>query len=147
MVGIVGKRWNDPEYLSELAQAEGSPRLIKFWRSPVFREKFRNVPAVLLARLSEMASEVPVTDLGRRMYYERVHALLAVEAVATRADVATILSDSPSDAEKRLGRVIGQAFHQGCTLADVAMAARLPADQVVAIGKRTIRGTGWLQRI
>jgi hypothetical protein len=148
MVGIVGKRWNNPEYLSKLTQTEGSPRLIKFWRSPVFREKFRNVPAVLLPRLSEMASEVPVTDLGRRMYYERVHALLAVEAVATRADVATLqLADSPSDAERRLGRVIGQAFHQGCTLADVAMAARLPADQVVAIGKRTIRGTGWLQRI
>jgi hypothetical protein len=41
----------------------------------------------------------------------------------------------------------GQAFHQGCQLADVALAAGLSNDQVVAIGKRTIRRTGWLKRI
>ena len=144
----MGKRWNDPDYLSELTQTEGSPRLIKFWRSPVFREKFHNVPAVMLPRLSEMATEVPATDLGRRVYYERAHALLAVEGASRQADVAALqVADSPSDTEKRLGRVIAQAFHQGCTLADVAMAARLPADQIVAIGKRTIRGTSWLERI
>jgi hypothetical protein len=37
--------------------------------------------------------------------------------------------------------------HQGCSLADIALATRLPPDQVVAIGKRTIRRTKWLSRI
>ena len=65
-----------------LAQAEGAPELIRFWRTPVFREKLYNVPAFMLPRLSEMATEVPDTHLGRRIYYERVHALLAVEGKA-----------------------------------------------------------------
>jgi hypothetical protein len=43
--------------------------------------------------------------------------------------------------------VIGQAFHQGWPLADVAFAARIPADLIVAIGKRTIRRKGWLTRL
>jgi hypothetical protein len=86
MVGIVREAANrDSDYLSESTEQSGSAELIKFWRSPVFREKFHNVPAVLLPRLSEMATEVPVTDLGRRIYYERVHALLAVGAVARQA--------------------------------------------------------------
>lgn len=146
IVGNVGKRWNDPDYLSELAQADGAPELIKFWRSPVFKEKFYNVPAFMLPRLSAMAAEVPDADLGHRIYYERAHALLAVEGVARRTDFAAIqLTNSPSETEKRLGGVIGQAFHLGCTLADVAFAAGLPPDQIVAIGKRTIRRTAWLQ--
>jgi hypothetical protein len=144
----MGKRWSDPGFLAELAEAEGPRALIRFWRSPVFGEKFRNVPVFLLPRLSEMAGEVPDTPLGHRMYYERAYALLAVEAVSRSADPAVLgLDGPPSEAEKRLGRVLGQAFHQGLSLADVALAAQLPAGQVVAIGKRTIRGTKWLERL
>ena len=71
-----------------------------------------------------------------------------VASIAGRTDLAAIQLDQPPSAdEKDLGTVFGQAFHQGCSLADVAFAADLPADQVVAIGKRTIRRTGWLKRI
>jgi len=38
------------------------------------------------------------------------------------------------------------AFHQGWSLADVAFAAGIPADQIIAIGQRTIRREGWLER-
>jgi hypothetical protein len=49
------------------------------------------------------------------------HVLLAVEAIARRTDPAAIqLGSPPSDAEKHLGSVFGEAFHQGCSLADVA---------------------------
>jgi hypothetical protein len=58
MVSVMGKRWNKPDYLVELLEAEDAPELIKFWRSPVYREKFYNVPAFLLPRLAEMATEV-----------------------------------------------------------------------------------------
>ncbi len=94
----MGKRWNDPDYLSELLAAEDAHERVKFWRSPVFGEKFQNVPAFLRA-------------------------------------------------ERDLGRVLGQAFHQGCALADAALATGLPPDRLVAIGKRTIRGTKWLGRL
>jgi hypothetical protein len=57
------------------------------------------------------------------------------------------MAGPPSDAEKDLGFVFGRAFHQGLSLADVVLAARLPADQIVAIGKRTIRRKNWLQRL
>jgi hypothetical protein len=104
------------------------------WRDPVFDETHRQVPAPLAARLTAMADEVH----GRHIYYERMHALLAVAGCA-RATVA------PS--EQRLGSAFGQAFHQGCNLEDVALAAALPPDQVIAIGKRTIRRTDWLKRL
>jgi len=54
--------------------------------------------------------------------------------------VASIRFEAPpGEAERGLGRVLGQAFHQGCSIADAALATGLPPDQVVAIGKRTIR--------
>ena len=128
--------------------AGGTPELIKFWRSPVFREKFSNVPVFLLPRFTEMAAEVPDTPTGRRVYYERVHCLLALASVARRADPASIrLDEPPAEAERDLGRVLGQAFHQGCSIADAALATGLTPDRVVAIGKRTIRGTKWLSRV
>ena len=69
----MGKRWANPDYLAELAEAEGAPELIRFWRSPVFREKFHDVPAFLLPRLAELATEVatevPDPHTGRRIYY------------------------------------------------------------------------------
>ena len=34
MVSVMGKRWNKPDYLIELLEAEDAPELIKFWRSP-----------------------------------------------------------------------------------------------------------------
>jgi hypothetical protein len=83
-----------------------------------------------------------------RSYHERLHALLAVPAIAVRSDPANLVpADAPSRAEVRLGEVLGQALHQGCSLADVALAAGLPDAQIVAIGKRTIRHTNWLTHL
>jgi hypothetical protein len=144
----VGKRRAGPGDPPERAEAEGVPELIKFWRSPVFREKFHNVPAFLLPRLTEMATEVPDTHAGRRIYYERVHCLVVLASIAKRTDPASFqLTESPTNHERDLGFALGQAFHQGCALADVALATGLPSDRVIAIGKRTIRRTEWLSRI
>jgi hypothetical protein len=129
-------------------QADGGDAVIALWREPVFNLKLRQVPAFLLPRLTEMAAEVADARLARHIYYERIHCLLAVAGQASRPDPTTFrLAEPPSDAERRLGAIIGQAFHQGCSLADVALATRLPASLVVAIGKRTIRRTKWLSRI
>jgi hypothetical protein len=95
-----------------------------------------------------MATEVPDTHLGRRIYYERAHCLMTLASIARRTDPASFqLSEPPTDAERHLGLVLGQAFHQGCSLADVALATGLPPDRVIAIGKRTIRRAQWLSRI
>lgn len=147
-VGIVGKRWNDPNYLAELLEAEGGPELIKFWRSPVFAEKFYNVPAFLLPRLSELATEVSSAGGGRGTYYARVHCLMKLASIAKEADPASFPpTGPPTHAERDLGHAIGEAFYHGCSVQDVALAIGLPADQIVAVGKRTIRRTGWLSRI
>ena len=148
----MGKRWANPDYLAELAEAGPVPELIKFWRSPVFREKFYDVPAFLLPRLAEMATEVaaevPDPHTGRRIYYERACCLTTLAHVARRTDPASFrLDEPPANAERALGRVLGQAFHQGCSLADIALATGQPPDRVVAIGKRTIRRTKWLSQI
>jgi hypothetical protein len=144
----MGKRWNNPDFLVGLAETGGTPELVKFWRSPVFREKFSDVPVFLLPRFTEMAAEVPDTPTGRRIYYERVHCLLALASAAGRTDPASIpLDEPPAEAGRALGRVLGQAFHQGCSIADAALATGLPPDRVVAIGKRTIRRTKWLSRV
>jgi hypothetical protein len=83
-----------------------------------------------------------------RIYYEQLHCLVALAGVASTADPSKFtVNGQPSDFEMQLGSVLGQAFHQGCPLADIALAADLPEDLVVAIGKRTIRGTGWLKRL
>jgi hypothetical protein len=50
-------------------------------------------------------------------------------------------------ADSDLGTMLGQAFHEGCSLGDVTLAAKLPPDLVIAIGKRTIRRTKWLRRL
>jgi len=144
----VGKRRASEGDLPEQAETEGVPDVIHFWRTPVFGIKLQRVPAFLLPRLAEMAAEVPDTDLGRRIYYERIHCLLVLSSVARNTDPAGFqLTEPPSGAERHLGEVLGQAFHQGCSLADIALATRLPPDRVIAIGKRTIRRTKWLSRI
>ena len=95
-----------------------------------------------------MARELPGTDLDHRIYYERVHALLAVAEVARTTNPAAFnLDEPPAGTERLFGSTLGQAFHQGCSLADVSFASRLPSERVVAIGKRTIRRTGWLKRL
>ncbi len=122
--------------------------LIPLWRLPIFGDKIRQVPAFLVHRLTQMANELPGTDLDRRIYYERVNVLLAVASVTRGKDRAGFnLDEPPSDAEKHFGAILGQAFHQGCSLADVAFAARLPPEHIIAVGKRTIRRTNWLNRI
>jgi hypothetical protein len=106
------------------------------------------VPVFLVPTLSKMAEQVPDSPLGYRISYERAHALLVLASVARTTDHAVLVFDErASAAERDLGFVIGQAFHQGWQLADVAFAAGIPADQVVVIGQRTIRRTGWLKRL
>ncbi len=81
-------------------------------------------------------------EITGQIYYERMHVLLAVADVAQNANPAAFrLNEPPSAAEKHFGGVLGQALHQGCDLADIALAAQLPPEPVVAIGKRTIRRT------
>jgi hypothetical protein len=57
------------------------------------------------------------------------------------------LTRPPTDAERHLGHVIGDAFYHRCLLRDIALATGLPPEQVVAIGKRTLRRTKWLSRV
>jgi hypothetical protein len=148
----MGKRWNNPDFSAEVA---GSGGTLEFWRSPVFGEKFSNVPAFLLPRLTELETGVPDTLTGRRIYYERVHCLLALASVllalasvADHVDLASIRPDEvPAGSERYIGLALGAAFHQGLSLADIALATGLPPGQIVAIGKRTIRRTKWLSRI
>jgi len=95
-------------------QADGGDAVIALWREPVFNLKLRQVPAFLLPRLTEMAAEVTDARLARHIYYERIHCLLAVAGQASRPDPTTFrLAEPPSDAERRLGAVIGQAFIRG----------------------------------
>jgi hypothetical protein len=130
------------------ANAEADPEVISLWRLPVFGHKLHSVPVYLVPTLSKMAAQVPDTPLGYRVSYERSHALLVLASVASKVDAASFpLGDPPSALERELGVVIGQAFHQGWPLAEVAVAARMPAELVVAIGKRTIRRKGWLTRL
>ena len=118
--------------------------MLNRWRDPVFDQTFQQVPVALAARLTEMADEIT----GRHIYYEQMHVLLAIASVARRLNPPTLQPDEPpSDNEKELGSVIGQALRQGCGLGDVALAAELPPERIVEIGKRTIRRTNWLKRL
>lgn len=114
------------------------------WCDPVFHDRHEQVPAALASRLTAMADEI----VGRHIYYERMHTLLALAGMARIADPRSFpLDRTPSDAEQRFGAVLGQAFHQGCPLADVALAAGVSETRIVEIGRRTIRRTGWLERL
>ena len=73
------------------------------------------------------------------VYNERLCSLLAVAALSRTTDLASY--EPPSDTKAHVGYVLGQAIHQGCTLADIALAAGLPPERVVEIAKRTIPGT------
>jgi hypothetical protein len=110
--------------------------------------KLHNVPTFLVPVLSKMAVQVADAPLGYRISYERAHALLVLASVARNTDPAAMaLDEPPSPAERDLGFVIGQAFHQSWPLADVALASGIPAERIVAIGQRTIRRKNWLQRL
>lgn len=144
------------------------------WRDPVFNNPYEHVPPRLAARLTEMAEEttadenvaqasadgrirratgnVPVfpqrtsgLPSSLLVYNQRIQALVAVAAVATATDLADY--DQPADTKSHVGAVLAHAFHQGCSLADIALAAGLRPEQVITIAKRTIPGTSWLQRI
>ena len=132
----------------DLPDDSAAAELIPLWCLPIFGDKIRQVPGFLVPRLTEMANELPGTDFDRRIYYERVHALLAVASISRGKDRAGFnLDEPPSNSEKRFGAILGQALHQGCSLADVAFAARLQPEHIIAVGKRTIRRTNWLKRI
>ncbi len=142
------------------------------WRDPVFNNPYEHVPPRLVARLTEMAEDImadenvaqaladgripratgnvpmfpqPISGLPASLvvYNERLRALVAVAAIAESTDLANY--DPPADTKSHVGFVLGQAFHQSCSLADVAIAAQLPAEHLIAIAKRTIPGTSWLE--
>jgi hypothetical protein len=129
-------------------RADVATDVISLWRLPVFGHKLQNVPAFLVPTLSRMATQLADAPLGYRISYERAHALLVLASIARQAGPAAFaLDQAPSSAERELGFAIGQAFHQDWPLADVAFAAGIPTDQVIAIGQRTIRRRGWLERL
>jgi hypothetical protein len=145
------------------------------WRDPVFNNPYEHITPELAARLTEIAEQitsdetvaqaladgripraagnVPVFPQRFRGlpaslvdYNERLRALAAVAAIAHTTDLGSY--DPPPGTKSHVGFVLGQAFHQGCPLADVALAAGLPAEQVTAIAKRTIPGaTSWLDQL
>ncbi len=144
------------------------------WRDPLFGTPPARIPIGLAQRLKEMAEQTADTvdvpaalaaarlpDLPHpmpfrvgmfptplRIYYERLAVLLGVAALAQRTDPGEFdLSSPATEAERRFGAVIGQAFHQGCSLQDLALATGVPGDAIIAIGKRTIRRTAWLQKL
>jgi hypothetical protein len=144
------------------------------WRDPVFNNPYEHITTQLGARLTEIAEEiiadetiaqafadgripratgnVPVfpqriSGLPDHLvdYNERLRALTAVATIANTTDLANY--DPTADTKPHVGFVLGQAFHQGCPLADVALAAGLPADQLIAIAKRTIPSAPWLDQL
>jgi hypothetical protein len=54
-----------------------------------------------MPRLAKMATEVPNTDLGLRIYYERINCLIVLAHIAKRTDPASFqLTEPPSNAER-----------------------------------------------
>lgn len=117
------------------------------WREPVFGQEVGAVPAALRARLTNLASDIG-TDLSRGVYYERMSVLVALAHLARREDPKSFdLQGPPTEEERQLGQLLGQAWHEGCSLEDTVAAANAPSEVLVAIGRRTIRRTGWLRRL
>jgi hypothetical protein len=148
--------------------------MLECWRDPVFSNPYQHVSARLAARLTEMAEELMADpDVARVSadggiprargnvpvfpqrvgglptsliaYNERVQALVGVAATARDTDLANY--DPPADTKPYVGFVLGRAFSEGCSLADVAIAADLSVEDVIAVAKRTIPGTAWLDRL
>jgi hypothetical protein len=61
--------------------------------------------------------------------------------------LAEMAAESPSPAEQSLGQALSYAFYKECSLADIVLASGLSVEQVVAIGKRTIRRRKWLRKL
>jgi hypothetical protein len=148
--------------------------VLERWRDPVFNNPYEHVTPQLAERLTEMSEDtmadenvaqalahglipratgnVPVFPQRVRglpaslvVYNERVGALARIASAAKTTDLANY--NPPTDAKSHVGFVLGHAFHQGCSLEDVAIAAQVPAEQVIAIAQRTIPGTSWLERL
>ena len=122
--------------------------MVSVWQAPVSGVEIRYVPVFLLPRLAEMAAEVPDTSLGRKIYRHQAHCLAGVAYAAQHADVTAFgLAEPLSPAEQHLGFALRTAFYQECSLADIMLASGLSAEQVIAIGKRTIRRRKWLRKL
>jgi hypothetical protein len=129
-------------------EAAAGLEMLSVWQTPVLDVEIRYVPVFLLPRLAEMAAEVPDTSLGRKIYCHRAQCLAVLARVAQRADAAAFrAAEPPSPAEQRVGSALSNAFYQECSLADIMLASGLSAEQVVAIGKRTIRRRKWLRKL
>jgi hypothetical protein len=151
-----GAGWTDPERQRPVGDTgRHEPRHADAIVDAELEDPDPLAEAVANARLPDAPEDFGVTPLrigalptSVRVFYERMHALLAVQAIARSTKPATfVLENPPSDAEKRFGSALGQAFHEGCSLADVALAAALPEDRIVAIGARTIRRRAWLDHL
>jgi hypothetical protein len=137
------------------------------WRDPIFNNPYEHISSRLAARLTQIAEETMVEDAAAQalaagripratgnvpvfpqrigdlpnrlvVYNERLRALAAVATVANTTDLANY--DPPTDAKSHVGFVLGHALRQGCSLADIALAAGLGPEQIIAIAKRTIPG-------
>ena len=91
----MGKRWNNPALLAELAETECAPELIKFWRSPVFGEKFSDVPAFLLSRLAEMATDPTLPSRSRTASWLTVPTADPVTALPQLRSIPVTASSTP----------------------------------------------------
>ena len=129
-------------------EAATGPEVLSVWQTPVSNVQIWHVPVFLLPRLAEMATEVPGTSLGRKIYSRRAQCLAVLARSAQRTDLAAFrLAEPPSPAERHLGVALSHALNQECPLAHIMLASRLSAEQVVAIGKRTIRRRKWLRKL
>lgn len=79
------------------------------------------------------------------VYNERLRPLVRVAALTNAADLASC--EPPSDTKSPVGHVLEQAFREECTLADIAIAASTPPEQLIKSLKRTIPGTSRLERL
>lgn len=134
--------------LAGRVDAGGPADLFPFWRTPVFKTDLRQVPACSLPPTGDDCRRDPGHRSGPPHLLRAGHCLLVLAHVARESSPGAFqFTEPPTDAERHLGAVLGQAFHQGCSLTGIALATGIPADRVVAIGKRTIRRSKWLSRI
>jgi hypothetical protein len=81
MVSVMGKRWNKPDYLVELLDAEDAPELIKFWRS-ARRRHIQAQRGVVSGRRSAAAPKSRA-DLACGGSHENAWVIVPAEAAAS----------------------------------------------------------------
>jgi hypothetical protein len=121
----------------------GSP-----WTEPAIDVTFDDVTPVLRERLDALSRAHAAGRLPKHRLYEQVHALWVVERVVAEADPNGFDLDAPpGPAERRFGMALAQAMHEGLSLDDIGAVAGTDRERLIAVGKRTIRRTGWLKHV